>query len=326
MTVGALAWWLERDCIVDPCGGLADWQGKRIVAVGDPRQRIAEHPVRWLRYYRRAHEWGFALDPAVRRLPPDAADLARIPPEAVAAELRAALLRCPSPGRVLCELFEAGLLQQVAPELAPQFDGRPAGPVRHHPEVSQALHVILALEWITARAAHLPDDDRLAAAIAVLCHDLGKNATHRGDLPTHPGHEGAGAALIDALLDRLPGLADARARRLAKSVARLHLSVRRFAEMRPGTLVDLYERDLRSDDFPIALFALAVGADVGGRLAGDDEGERVAAGVEADLTWLRRCCGAVDAAALRARYADTAQFRSALHEARARAVGRQRNR
>ena len=42
------------------------------------------------------------------------------------------------------------LLQSLLPELASQFDGRPAGPQQWHPEVGQALHMILALEWAAA--------------------------------------------------------------------------------------------------------------------------------------------------------------------------------
>jgi tRNA nucleotidyltransferase (CCA-adding enzyme) len=321
MTVGALAWWLERDQLLDPLGGLDHWRSGMVVPCGDVRQRIREHPVRWIRYYRRAHEWGFSLDRSVRKLPPDPALLHTIPTEATAAEFRAALLDCASPGRLFLELYDVGLLATLAPELAPQFDGRPAGPVRHHPEVSQAQHVILSLEWLGARTARLPPQDRLTVAIAVLCHDLGKGLTPPEKFPAHTGHESSGGQMIATLLDRLPGLADASMRRMAKAVGRLHLEVRRFNELRPGTLVDLYERYFRQRDFRVDLFALAVGADSGGRLGRDAEGDRLAHQVEADLTWLRERCEAVDAAHLREQFgANTDAFKAALHERRAAAL------
>lgn len=323
MTVGALAWWLCEDSLLDPLGGLDDWCAKRIVPVGQPIDRVREHPVRWLRYYRRAHQWGFELDRSVRRLQADAALLALIPPEALAAELRAALLDCASPGRLLLELFEAGLLEPIAPELAPQFDGRPAGPVRHHPEVSQALHLVLSLEWIVARSVDLSAADRLIATVAVLCHDLGKGLTPPHELPSHMGHETAGVPLIKTLLDRLPGLADSTARRMAEATSRLHLVVRRFDQLRPGTMVDLYERHFRHRDFRVDLFALAIGADTGGRLGREAEGDRAAEKVRADITWLRDCCDRVDAATLRKRFGDdTAGFRAALHQQRAETLRR----
>ena len=208
MTVGALAWWLAEDRILDPLGGLEDWRDGQVIAVGDPEQRIREHPVRWLRYYRRAHQWGFDLDRRIRNVSLDASILDAVPREAIAAEIRAALTQCSSPGRFLMELSEIGILQSIAPELAPQFDGRAAGPLRHHPEVSQGLHLILSLEWIRAHTTPLPDDDKLMAAVAVLCHDLGKGFTEAGILPAHPGHEGDGVPHVHKLLGRLPGLAD----------------------------------------------------------------------------------------------------------------------
>src|SRR5690606_30662622 len=99
---------------------------------------------------------------------------------------------------------------------------------------------------------------RNAVLVAVLCHDLGKGRTRPDDLPSHPGHEEAGVPLVRALLDRLPGLTDARGRRLAEQVSRLHLVVRQLGRLRPGTLARLYDEELRGAGFPVELFALAV--------------------------------------------------------------------
>jgi tRNA nucleotidyltransferase (CCA-adding enzyme) len=322
MTVGALAWWLSEDKVLDPAGGLEHWQQKRVVPVGDPEQRIAEHPVRWLRYYRKAHEWGFVLDPSIRKLKPMGEALRQIPPEALASEFERALLRCPSPGRLFLELYEAGILQEVAPELAPQFDGRPAGPLRHHPEVSQALHLILVLEWAAGNTAHLSERDRLSVGVAALCHDLGKGYTPVDELPAHRGHEHRGKRYVKQLLDRLPGLTDKSSRRLALAVCALHLDARHLHQLRSGTLARLYEDYFRNPSFRPDLFALAVGADSGGRLGLAEQGREVALKVEADIRSIQDACARVDAAALRERFADTTTFKEALHEARCRALSR----
>jgi tRNA nucleotidyltransferase (CCA-adding enzyme) len=323
MTIGAIAWWLAEDRIVDPSGGLDDWRAGRIEPVGEALERIAEHPIRYLRWFRRAHELGFELSRKIRRLRFDPAWFEPIPREALAAELRRALDRLRSPGALLVELHEAGALASLAAELAPQFDGRPAGPLRHHPELGQGLHLVLALEWAAARARDLPAADRNAVMVAVLTHDLGKNLTRPADLPSHPGHEGDGVPLVRSLLDRLPGLTDPRGRKLAEQVCRLHLLVRRLGEMRGGTLAGLYERELRGADFPLPLFALAVGADVGGRLGREAEGEAVRAQVEAELGALRQAAAAVDARPLREAHGeDLDGFKQALHRARAVAIRR----
>ena len=321
MTVGALAWRLADDALLDPLNGLAHWRAQRIVACGDPLARVREHPVRLLRYYRRAHEWGFALDGAIRRIAVDGATLATIPAEAASSELRSALLRCKSPGRFLHELHEAGALAPLAPELAVQFGPMPAGPVRDHPEVSQALHVTLALQWAGEATAGRNDEDRLTVLVAVLCHDLGKNASPAAEWPRHLGHETAGLPLVDALLDRLPSLADARTRRLARAVCALHLEMRRFHELRRGTLAELYEQWFKGNAFPVELFAIAVAADSGGRLDSGDAGARARATLERQVVWLREKCAGVDAGALwSAHQGDRASFATALHEARCRAL------
>ncbi len=320
MSIGALAWWLSEDRIIDPYDGLQHWQTGRIVPVGSAATRIQEHPVRWLRYYRRARQWDFELAAEISELELDPALLMQVPAEALAAEFRAALLQVPSPGQYFAELYDAGILPVIAPELAPQFDGRPAGPIRHHPEGGQGEHMILALRWARERSLTMPEGDRVMLMLAVLCHDLGKGFTPAEKFPAHHGHERAGVLPLRKLLDRLPGLASPSSRRLAEEVCVLHLDSRRLRGLRPGTLAGLYEQYFRKEDFRADLFALAVGADSGGRLGKAEEGDRIAAQIEDDLAWLRDSCRAVDAGSIRKKHADPESFRRALHEARSESI------
>jgi tRNA nucleotidyltransferase (CCA-adding enzyme) len=327
MTIGALAFELASQRAHDPFDGLGHWHQRRIVPVGDAATRVCEHPVRWLRYYRKAHQLGFAIDHRIRGITLSPTLLQQLPPEVLGAELRGIVAGCESPGRCLLDLHEASLLEAIAPELALQFDGRPAGPQHWHPEVSQALHLILALEWATAHTKHLSDRDRLAVLVAVLCHDLGKGYTHAEHLPSHPGHERDGVPHVERLLDRLPGLADPRTRLLASHVCALHVEIRMFDELRPGTLAQLYETWFRARDYPVELFALAVAADSAGRLGSEGRGTEIRQRVTDDLHWLREVCGAVDAGSLRARFPDDVDaFRAALHQEHARAITRERPR
>ncbi len=321
MTIGALAHWLTEDRIVDPFGGLQDWQAGRVVPVGDPAVRIREHPIRWLRYFRRAHQWGFELDPTLDRVALDPQIVLQEPTEAIAGELRAALLQCRSPGEFLRDLHAYGLLAVIAPELDSQFDGRAAGPIEHHPEGSQANHLILALEWIVNRTAELPDRDHLTTAVAVLCHDLGKGLTPKDVLPSHRGHEHSGVGPLRTLLGRYPSLTDSAGRRLAETVCRLHLTIRNLEELRAGTRAWLYRESFNDNSFRVDLFALAIGADSGGRQDRAAEGDRVARSVQIGVEWMRSQCAAVDVASLYQKHKDDkTRFETAVHEAYADAL------
>jgi hypothetical protein len=87
----------------------------------------------------------------------------------------------------------------------------------------------------------------------------------------------------------------------------------------------MYGEWFKAAEFPVDLFALAVGADVGGRLGTAGEGERAAERARQDLRWLRERCASVDAGALwRECAGDRARFKAALQEARARALRRSR--
>ena len=328
MTIGALAVELATGALHDPFDGLQHHRQRRIVPVGDAAQRVREHGIRWLRYFRKASELGFTVDPSIRRLRRtlDPRLLLELPKEAVALELRALLTKCRSPGRCLLDLHEVGVLATISPELDRQFDGRPAGPQRWHPEVGQALHMILALEWAATNTAHLDERDRTATLFAVLCHDLGKGDTEPDAFPHHRGHEAAGVPHIESLAARWPGLMDQRTTTLCRHVAELHLEVRRFDELRAGTLARLYEDYFRPKDYPLEPFALAVAADSAGRLGFEAEGPAVRDRVLRDLEGLRAACATVDAGALRQRFGDDLEaFRSALHEARARAIAAARS-
>ncbi|MBF6907376.1 HD domain-containing protein, partial [Acinetobacter baumannii] len=80
----------------------------------------------------------------------------------------------------------------------------------------------------------------LAVRFAALMHDLGKGRTPEEHWPAHHGHEGLGLKLIGAVCKRLKVPNDCRD--LAMITAREHGNVSRARELRPNTLVTLFER------------------------------------------------------------------------------------
>jgi tRNA nucleotidyltransferase (CCA-adding enzyme) len=93
--------------------------------------------------------------------------------------------------------------------------------------------VLLALQAAAARGASVP------VRFAVMMHDLGKALTPREELPRHIAHETRGLAPIEAACARLR--APQEHRELALLASRFHTHVHRGLELRPTTLLELYE-------------------------------------------------------------------------------------
>lgn len=157
----------------------------------------------------------------MRAVPPHA--LGAVAAERVGQEI---LKACSAarPGNFLRMLSRGQCLMPWFPELA-EADELPAGP--------PAWHDASILEH-TARVMDRCAGDATAAWMA-LCHDLGKTATPRAELPHHYGHEQRGEDLADALALRLrlPG----RLRAAGKWAARWHMAAALYTTLRNSTLI-----------------------------------------------------------------------------------------
>lgn len=127
--------------------------------------------------------------------------------------------------------MSAAPLKTVFPEIARLF-GVPQ-PARWHPEIDTGVHTLMVL----SQAANLSDDT--AVRFAALTHDLGKGITPPEKWPSHRGHEELSVALLLALCERLK--VPNEHRDLAVHVARFHGHCHRALELRPRTLLKVFE-------------------------------------------------------------------------------------
>ncbi len=249
--------------VIDPYGGQRDLAARVLRHVS---AAFVEDPVRILRVARFAARYA----PLGFRVADETLQLMRsmvaqgeanaLVPERVWAELQRALGE-PRPEVFIEVLRDVGALRVVLPELDALF-GVPQPP-QWHPEVDTGLHQLLALQ----QCVRLGGNER--ARFAVLMHDLGKGVTPRERWPSHPGHETAGIALVEAVCERLR--VPNEFRDPAVLCARYHTHVHRAAELRPSTLLDMLER---SDAFRrperFADMLIACEADARGRTGLED--------------------------------------------------------
>lgn len=231
LTINAMA----RDqhgTLIDPHGGQRDLQARVLRHVS---AAFAEDPVRILRIARFAARFeGFSVAPetlALMRAMVAQGEVEHLVAERVWQEFARGLME-PTPSRMLTVLRECGALARLLPEVDRLF-GVPQPP-QHHPEVDTGVHVLAVLDH-AAKAGRA-----LAVRWACLLHDLGKGDTPADTLPHHYGHETASATHALAVSERLKAPTDCRD--LAVLLAREHGNLHRAAELRPATLVALFER------------------------------------------------------------------------------------
>ncbi|MEO7917393.1 MAG: multifunctional CCA addition/repair protein [Dokdonella sp.] len=259
LTINAMAQHADGT-LVDPYGGAADIEA-RILRHVSPA--FAEDPVRILRIARflaRFASLGFRIADetmALMRGMVDAGEVDHLVPERVFAETRKAL-REATPSAFLQALRECGALRVLFPEVDALY-GVPQR-AEFHPEIDTGIHTEMVLD-MAARLA--PGDDLIGWC--ALTHDLGKALTPADVLPKHINHEHNGIAPVQALSQRLK--VPVEHAKLAELVCRLHLQAHQALELRPATVLKLFEQlDAFRRPDRLEHFLLACEADKRGRL------------------------------------------------------------
>jgi tRNA nucleotidyltransferase (CCA-adding enzyme) len=119
LVVNAIAYDPANARLIDPFGGRADLDARRLRAVGDPVARFTEDGLRVMRVVRFAAKLEFAIDPATEAaigaaLP----SLAKVSRERVSDELRK-LLAAREPSRGLVPSVRTGIVATIVPALQP---------------------------------------------------------------------------------------------------------------------------------------------------------------------------------------------------------------
>ena len=233
LTVNAIAE-DEHGNLIDPFGGRRDVQGRVLRHVSEA---FVEDPVRVLRLARFAARFaslGFTVAEETRGLMKQivaAGEMDALVPERVWKEAQRALDEA-RPDVFFETLRDCGALKVIFPEVDALF-GVPQ-PARWHPEIDTGVHVMMALRLAAGVGA------TAATRFAVLTHDLGKARTPPAKWPSHHGHEQLGVPVIEALSERLRVPKDYRD--LAAIVSNYHTHVHRALELKPATVLELFEK------------------------------------------------------------------------------------
>ncbi|HJV75419.1 MAG TPA: multifunctional CCA addition/repair protein [Noviherbaspirillum sp.] len=307
LTINAMAQG-DDGLIVDPFGGQKDLQARVFRHVSEA---FAEDPVRILRVARFAARFtDFTVAPetnALMRAMVDAGEVDALVPERVWQELARGLMES-RPSRMFEVLRGCGALARILPELDALW-GVPQ-PEQHHPEIDTGVHVMMVIDYAAQRGYDLP------VRCAALMHDFGKGVTPPEEWPKHHGHEARSVRLVEQACKRLKIPNDCRD--LAVMTAREHGNVSRALELRPNTIVTLFERcDAFRKSQRFLDMLCASECDHRGRAGFSDRPFRQAAHLQAAL----RAAQGVNAGEVAQRYLGEPQrIAEAVHAARVAAV------
>lgn len=262
LTINAIAQ-APDGTLIDPYGGQNDLKNRVLRHVSPA---FGEDPLRVLRVARfaaRLGPLGFTVAEETLTLMRDMVsegEVDHLVAERVWKETERALAD-PQPRRYIETLRECGALKVLFPEIDRLF----GVPQRkdYHPEVDTGLHTLMVLE----QATRLSEDPQVR--FAALVHDLGKGTTPEDILPSHYGHEGRGEKLVKQLCKRYKAPNDFRD--IAMITARDHGNAHRAFELRPDTVLKLFQRmDAFRKPHRVEKFLLACIADSRGRTGFED--------------------------------------------------------
>ena len=262
LTINAMAQ-DDEGHIIDPFDGQKDLAHKLLRHVSEA---FTEDPLRVLRVARFAARYahlGFTVAPETMELMKSIVakgEMKFLVAERVWKETSRALTE-QSPQMFFEVLKACNALEVLLPEVDALF-GVPQR-ADYHPEIDTGIHTLMALK----AATKLTDCE--AIRFAVLVHDVGKAITPEDVLPSHSGHEKRGLPLVKAICDRLT--VPNKHRQLAMSVTEFHLHCHRALELKPATLLKLFQSigAIRSPDKLID-FLTCCEADIKGRAGFED--------------------------------------------------------
>jgi putative nucleotidyltransferase with HDIG domain len=201
-TINAIALDAYSGKLHDPFNGVADLQARIVRAVGNPKVRFKEDPLRILRAVRFATRLNATIEEKTfEKANHCRFELFRVSKERIVQEINA-MFRLSNPSDAMALMWDLDLWQVVAPEMHLQKGYDQRNP--HHAFTLEG-HTLTAMELAAEWLDQNPELPRERHLWAVLLHDIGKPFT-AAEKPGVPGHfryidhDRVGAEIVDRFM------------------------------------------------------------------------------------------------------------------------------
>jgi tRNA nucleotidyltransferase (CCA-adding enzyme) len=191
-TINAMAYDAVKEEVLDPWGGRKDIERKVVRAVGDPKERFQEDPLRLLRAVRISRELCFEIDKrTVEVLSCMAGLISAVAVERIRDEVMK-ILMCRKPSPAFYLMVRTGLLKEILPELLEGYRKR-----------QNALHRFTIFRHIMETVDRIRPEPVLR--LTALLHDIAKPRVRKkeGGRFRFIGHEKVSATLAVEVMGRL---------------------------------------------------------------------------------------------------------------------------
>lgn len=235
LTINAMAISVANpDLLIDPYGGQKDLRNKILRHVSPA---FAEDPLRVFRVARFAARFGFNVHPdtiaLMRQLKDELLDLSG---ERIQMETEKAFTQSDKPSIYFDVLRKAGVLDTWFPEISKMIGI--SQPKKYHPEGDVYNHTMETIDNLRKMGASTD------AFWGGLFHDVGKIKTPKQLLPKHYQHESRGLDFVPDISKRYR--LSKQTTKVVKDSIQFHMSVPKFAEMKPTKVIQKVETMLKN--------------------------------------------------------------------------------
>lgn len=231
LTINAIAFDMDENEIIDPFGGKADIEARKLRPVSES---FKEDPIRALRLARYTARFVFEPTNKAYQYASECSDeLDSVPFERILKEIQKTFMQARKPSlflRVIDRIMDFWVIDMMKEV--------PAGPTIYHQEGSVFEHTLRVMDEIANKDGYCFKRREMELWMA-FAHDIGKLCIGEAGFSDHRNHEKEGVKLIDYFCEIIDGNVPKSIKDSSKFAAKQHGRFSKLCEMKESTAIQM---------------------------------------------------------------------------------------